>query len=151
MYLTRASEPYMSLPHSPNFCSPLTQTESPSGIFFFLSSPKDMFTDFRERGRERETLMWERNISQLPPIHTPTRNGTRNLGMCPDQEWNPQPFGIWDNAQTSWATQPGLNFEFYINDLFAFLHNFATHMCNCKYSASFWPSYQWTQAVWLCV
>ena len=39
-----------------------------------------MFTDFRERGWERE-----RNADRLPPIHTPTGDCTRNLGMCPDQ------------------------------------------------------------------
>ena len=42
-----------------------------------------MFNDLREwgrgRGRERETLMWERNIYQLPSIGTLTRNQTCNL------------------------------------------------------------------------
>ena len=36
--------------------------------FSFLSSPKDVFTDFfRGSGRERE-----RNIDWLPPVHAPT-------------------------------------------------------------------------------
>ena len=38
-----------------------------------------------ERERERETSMWKRDIDQLPPIGTPTRGGTCNLGMCPDR------------------------------------------------------------------
>ena len=38
---------------------------------FFLSSPEDMLINFLERGEERErerreTLMWERNINQMP-------------------------------------------------------------------------------------
>ena len=32
-------------------------------------SPEDMFTDFRERGRERE-----RNTDQMPPSHALTQN-----------------------------------------------------------------------------
>ena len=82
--------------------------------FLILYSSKNMITDFqarrREEGRkgekhwcEKETLMWNRNINQLPLI-------------CPDQwpnlqpkhvPWlgnNPQPFGLWNNALTQWAT-----------------------------------------------
>ena len=44
-----------------------------------------MFVDFREEGRERE-----RNIDQLPPKGALTGDLTHNLGMCPDQELNPQ-------------------------------------------------------------
>ena len=49
---------------------------------------------FRERGRERERERETdrvrqrdinvRNIDQLPLICAPTRDGTHNLGMCPD-------------------------------------------------------------------
>ena len=62
-----------------------------------------MFIDFRESGRERE-----RNIDWLPPVHALTRDWTQNLGMCPDWELNLQPFGVWDEALTNRATQPGL-------------------------------------------
>ena len=64
-----------------------------------------MFIDFREKKGERhtETSMWERNIDWLPPIHVPTGDWTGdqkcNLGICPEQESNPKPFGIWDNLQ----------------------------------------------------
>ena len=61
----------------------------------------------RERERERETSVWGRNIRQLPPICTQTGDGTRNLGMCPDQESNPQSFGVRDDAPTKWATGQG--------------------------------------------
>ena len=61
-----------------------------------------MFIDFRER----ETSMWERNINWLPPVYTLTRDRTHNLGVCPDQELNPQPFGVWEDAPTNWATWP---------------------------------------------
>ena len=62
----------------------------------------------RERERERERNMDERNTNQLPPIHTPTGDGTRNLGMYPDQESNPQHVGALDDVPTNWATQPEL-------------------------------------------
>ena len=56
---------------------------------FFLSSLEVMFTDFRERGKEREEGRWgeregEKNINRLPPVHipNPTGDGTRNLGCA---------------------------------------------------------------------
>ena len=54
-----------------------------------------------ERERERERNMDERNTNQLPPIHTPTGDGTRNLGMYPDQESNPQHVGALDDVPTN--------------------------------------------------
>ena len=69
-----------------------------------------MFIDLRERekgaGREEERER-QRNIYWLPPIRTPTVDHIRNLGMCPDQKSNPQPFGVWDHTPTKWATWPG--------------------------------------------
>ena len=56
----------------------------------FKSSLEDMFINFRERGRERETLMWE---AWLVAAH-----------MCPDQRSNPQPCAVWYNAPNSSAT-----------------------------------------------
>ena len=47
----------------------------------------------REREGERETLMWERNINWLPPLHTLTGDQTHHLGMRPDRGLNPQHFG----------------------------------------------------------
>ena len=46
-----------------------------------------------ERERERETLVWERSIYWLSPIHAPTRDQTGNPGMCPHWELDPKPFG----------------------------------------------------------
>ena len=37
-----------------------------------------------------------------------------NLGMCPDEESNLQPFGIWDDAPTNRAMCPGHVIENYI-------------------------------------
>ena len=51
-----------------------------------------------EREREREPLMWERNIDWLLPICS------WNLGMCPDRELNPKLFGVRDTAPTNWAS-----------------------------------------------
>ena len=64
-----------------------------------------MFIDFR--GKRMGGWEGERNIDQLPPIRTPTGDQTHNLGMCPDQESNPQAFGVQDSAPMHWATQPG--------------------------------------------
>ena len=66
----------------------------------------------KERGRERET---ERNINQLPLVRTPIEDHTSHLRMCPDWESNPQCLGVWDNAPTNWATQPG-PLQYYLED-----------------------------------
>ena len=61
-----------------------------------------MFIDFREtqekRKRKRER---ERNIDQLPLVHALTGDQTHNLGMCSDQESNPQHFGVRDSSPTN--------------------------------------------------
>ena len=48
------------------------------------------------------------NVSQLPPVPTPTGEHTHKLYICPDLESNLQTFGLWPNPLTNWATQPGL-------------------------------------------
>ena len=63
-----------------------------------------MFIDLKERGREKH---WCEKHLLLPPIHTPTRDQTRNLGMCPDWQLNSQPFAVQDDAPTNWANWPG--------------------------------------------
>ena len=68
-----------------------------------------MFIDFE---RERETLMWKRDINQLPPICAPNGNQTHSPGMCPDEELNPQPFDERKDAPTNWSTQPGFGMHF---------------------------------------
>ena len=40
-------------------------------------------------------------INWLPLICALTWDQTCNPGMCPDQELNPQPFSLWDNAPTN--------------------------------------------------
>ena len=45
-----------------------------------------------ERGREREKNIDVGNTDHLTPVCAPTRVQTYNLGMCPDQESNPQTF-----------------------------------------------------------
>ena len=68
-----------------------------------------MFTDFREREREKEREIEterQRNIDVTEQYQSvascmpPTGDRTCNLGMCPDQGLNPQPFGAWDNIPT---------------------------------------------------
>ena len=73
-------------------------------VFFKKLSPKDMCIDYkRGRERDRQTDMW---IGCLPHM---SRQGieTHNLGMCPDQESNPQFFVCGTPAPTRWATRPG--------------------------------------------
>ena len=62
-----------------------------------------MCIDLREKGLERERER-ERNIDWLSLIFSPIGDWTYNLGMCSDQESNPQPVGVWDDAPTNWAT-----------------------------------------------
>ena len=52
-----------------------------------------------ERDRERQRDK-ERNINQLCLVCAQNRDQTYNLGMCPDQELNLQPFG-YDSAPTN--------------------------------------------------
>ena len=54
--------------------------------------------------------MWGRNINELPPIHTPTRDQTRNLGMCPDGESNLQLFGVLCGTALQPTEPPGQGF-----------------------------------------
>ena len=53
-------------------------------------------SNLREKEREREK-------------HRCERETLSNLGMCPDWESNPQPFGVWVRASTNWATGQGYN------------------------------------------
>ena len=58
----------------------------------------------RERKGEREKYQCETSTGSLPYVpRAPSRDQTHNLGMCPDQELNLWPFGIWDDAS---ATEP---------------------------------------------
>ena len=56
-----------------------------------------MFIDFRERGRKREGEK-KRNIhvreKHPPVVRAAISDQTHNAGMSPDQESNPQPFGV---------------------------------------------------------
>ena len=81
-----------------------------------------MCIGFRERGRsgvggERNINVREkqRNIDQLPPIHSLTRDQTHNLGLCPDWELNLQPFGVWNNAPINWTTWQGQKQILFLN------------------------------------
>ena len=46
----------------------------------------------------------ERNLNQLSIVGAPMGNQTHNLGMCPDQDLNLRPFGVWDDGPTKLAT-----------------------------------------------
>ena len=56
----------------------------------------------REQGRERgENMDVREKHDRLPFLHAPTGDGTLSLGVRPEQRWNPQPFGVRDNAPVS--------------------------------------------------
>ena len=61
----------------------------------------DVYVCLYVRERERDTLMWQMNINWLPPTYAPTGDQTCNLGLCPGQESNSPPFGVWDDAPTN--------------------------------------------------
>ena len=58
-------------------------------FIYFLLSPEDIFSLLLERKRERN--MDVRNMYRLLPCCAPTRDQTRNWGMCPDQKPNMWP------------------------------------------------------------
>ena len=64
-----------------------------------------MLIGFRERAKKR---------AKVASLLYPTADQTCKLGMSPDQELNLQPFDVWDNAPTIWATLPGLSLTFAI-------------------------------------
>ena len=51
--------------------------------------------------REGERNIYMRNNDRLLPVCALAGNQTRNLGMCPDWELNPQPFCVWDDVPTN--------------------------------------------------
>ena len=67
-----------------------------------------MLIDFREKGREGER---QRNIDVREKtstgcllVHTLTGDQFSNAGRCPNQESNPRPFSLQDEAPTKRAT-----------------------------------------------
>ena len=99
--------------HSTVFCAflfPLTMYLSKSVCIklpHYFKKKKKGFQKEGEGGRKRgrKSPMWERNINHLPLAQAPTRDQTRNPGMCPDQEFNKWPFALWDNKQLSHTSQ----------------------------------------------
>lgn len=69
----------------------------------------------RGRGEKKISLVWEKNIHQLPPIYPSTKDWTHNLDICPDQNQAHNPVGVWDNTPTNWATCLGLQYSFLSN------------------------------------
>lgn len=52
-------------------------------------------------------------MDQLLPVCTLTQNRTHNLGLCPDQDPNPQPFSAQDGAPANEATLARAVLAFY--------------------------------------
>ena len=74
--------------------------EGKHAIFFL----EDFIYLFLERGEGREKAR-ERNTDMRSAA--PTRDLAHNSGMCPDLESNQQPFGLWENTQTTELHQSG--------------------------------------------
>ena len=92
-------------------------------INLFNPHPRTFFMAFRELGRERETLMWERNIDWLPSVCTLTRAQNPSLGMCSDWDSNLQHFSVHDNAPTE-PHWPGLYKCFYKARIISLIERF---------------------------
>ena len=74
-------------------------------IFYYSYFLKILCIIFREGGREEKER--ERNIDRLPLTHPQpcNRDLACNPGMCPDQEFNGQPFTLWNDAHLSHTSQ----------------------------------------------
>ena len=99
-----------------------------SPLYFFNPHPRICLL-ILEREEERER---ERNVDLLPPVHDQTGDRTDNLGMCPDWELNPQPFGVQDDASSNQATWLGLFFRaqevaFFINSCLSWYKSICIH------------------------
>lgn len=57
---------------------------------------EDMFYHFLEGEELGERERCEREASATSHVHQDS-TGTHNSGVCPDQEWNVQLFGPWDD------------------------------------------------------
>ena len=84
----------------------------------FVSSSEDIFSFLLEREEKRENHQCEReaSIGCLPnaprpgTVHSLTGDGNHSLGMCPEQEPNPQPFGYGTMLQPTEPHWPVLYF-----------------------------------------
>ena len=96
----------------------------------------------RQRGRERERE-GEKHHCVVASLLLPTGDLTCNPGMCPDWEFNPQPFGYQPSAQSTEPHQPGPYRFLIIN----FLHlsilvvRFSKYMLLSKISINFHSKY----------
>ena len=62
---------------------------------------------FREEGGSKTERDRETSIDSLLYVPLLTGDWTHNLDKCPDQESNPQPFGVQDDTLTNSATSQG--------------------------------------------
>ena len=72
---------------------------------FFQPSSEDMFIDFRERGKEEKYLSV---VSRRPP----NKGSNLQPRYVPWLESNPQLFGVWNVAPTTWTARPGQPLSF---------------------------------------
>ena len=95
-------------------------------FFFFEFSLEDIFSLLLEikEGREREALMWERNMDWLPPVSTLTEDQTCKPGMCPDLASNLQTCTLSVYGTMLQPTEPhwpGQDVEIFTNQIFIYI------------------------------
>ena len=77
-------------------------------LFFILTWGQIFFSiAFRDREERRRRNINVRNINWLFLVRAWTRNGTHNLGMCPDQESHLQPISYGMTLQLTEPHQSG--------------------------------------------
>ena len=108
-----------------------------SYLVFILTWGLLFFIAFRERGRERYKYWYDSvaSIGCLPHVPTPgigtllgiiciwTGGRTRNLGMCPDRESNPQPSGYGGDSPPNWAPPARYTVSFFVWFIYASVYS----------------------------
>ena len=79
-------------------------------MFFLFLNPhlSTCLLIFRERARKKHQC--EREILMCCLLCTPTSDGTHNLGMCPDREFNLQHFGVRGHTPNELFSQGSILF-----------------------------------------
>ena len=109
-------------------------------ITLFLSSPRVRAYWFLERVREKRRWVASRMSSgQDQSLH---------LGMCPDRQLNPQPFGPRDATVTNWATPARVeNASCILGPLFKCLMSVIWHLLLVVFLEYIYPLSVW---IFLC-
>ena len=89
-------------------------------LLFFKSSSEDILHCFERKGKGERGWRGGRGKGRRETsigclLNALTGDQIHNLGMCPDQEMNPQPSSLQDNAQLSHTGQGKIKVIFKVN------------------------------------